>query len=468
MTAPAVAPGPAVDRAAAPLAAARAAVAAVFGEPASRSVAVRYWDGSVELPGGGREPRCTVVIPSASRLRRALLPPSEIGLAEAFVRGDLDVDGDIEVATAMADDVRARLRQPRAAFRALGALLALPRAEKGTSASHPRASRTALAARGWRHTRHRDRAAVRAHYDVGNDFYALWLDGALVYSCAYYPAGDEDIDAAQRAKLDLICRKLRLREGERLLDIGCGWGGLIRHAAREYGVRALGITLSERQAELARERIAADGLTERCRVEVRDYRDLPADATFDKVVSVGMFEHVGRARMSAYFRAAARLTRPGGLFLNHGIVQLRDERGTLAERANALLWRRGRFIDRWIFPDGELVPLPFALRCAEQAGFETRDVESLREHYARTLRQWRRRLEASQVVAEALAGTATYRAWRLYLAGAAHAFARGWIGLSQMLLARPDARGRVVLPRSRADLYETRTGARPPARAGAH
>jgi cyclopropane-fatty-acyl-phospholipid synthase len=301
---------------------------------------------------------------------------------------------------------------------------------------------------------------------VGNDFYALWLDRELVYSCAYYPGGDEDIDAAQRAKLDLICRKLRLREDERLLDIGCGWGALIRHAAREYGVRALGITLSARQAELARARIDAEGLGDRCRVEVRDYRDLPGDAWFDKVVSVGMFEHVGRARLPAYFRAAARLTRPGGLFLNHGIVQRREERGTLPGRLGAWLWRRGRFIDRWIFPDGELVPLPFALRCAERAGLETRDVESLREHYARTLREWRGRLEASRDVAEALAGAATYRAWRLYLAASAHAFASGWIGLAQVLLARPDARGRVALPRSRADLYAPGRSATRPASAG--
>jgi cyclopropane-fatty-acyl-phospholipid synthase len=299
---------------------------------------------------------------------------------------------------------------------------------------------------------------------MGNEFYSLWLDRGLVYSCAYFPTGDEDIDAAQTAKLDHLCRKLRLAPGERLLDIGCGWGALVRHAAAHYGVDALGITLSERQAQLANERIRADGLESHCRVEVRDYRDLPADATFDKVVSVGMFEHVGRSQLPRYFREAARLTRPGGLFLNHGIVRSREgESGSKLPRPlRRILWREGQFISRYVFPDGELVPLHVAVADAEHAGLETRDVETLREHYALTLRHWVQRLERARSTVESLVGEQAYRVWRLYMAASAHAFASGRISLAQILLAKPDAEGRAHVPRTRADLYTpvTTPGAR--------
>jgi cyclopropane-fatty-acyl-phospholipid synthase len=288
---------------------------------------------------------------------------------------------------------------------------------------------------------------------MGNDFYSLWLDRRMVYSCGYFPTGTEDIDAAQAAKLEHICRKLRLREGERLLDIGCGWGGLVRWAAANHGVEALGITLSERQAQLANERIRADGLERRCRVEVRDYRDFPPGTVFDKVVSVGMFEHVGRALLPTYFREAARLTRPGGLFLNHGIVRAPDRVDGLARRVRRLVWRQGSFIDHFVFPDGELVPLDVAVHDAEAAGFDTRDVESLREHYALTLRHWVRRLEGARAQVEQLVGAQAYRVWRLYMAASAHAFACGRLSLAQVLLGRPDVAGRVTIPASRADLY---------------
>ncbi|MBX6333707.1 MAG: class I SAM-dependent methyltransferase, partial [Gemmatimonadaceae bacterium] len=238
-----------------------------------------------------------------------------------------------------------------------------------------------------------------------------------------------------------------------LLDMGCGGGGLVRYAAAHYGVDALGITLSERQAELANERIRADGLERRCRVEVRDYRDFPPGVTFDKVVSVGMFEHVGRAQLPTYFREAARLTKPGGLFLNHGIVRAPDRERGMMRRVRRLLWREGKFIERYVFPDGELVPLAEAVRNAEQAGLETRDVESLREHYALTLRQWVARLERQREAAVRLVGEETYRVWRLYMAASAQAFASGRIGLAQVLLARPDREGRVRIPATRADLY---------------
>lgn len=439
---------------------ARAAAAAVFGPPASRGFAIRYWDGSEEMPdragsAGGTVP-FTIVLGSPAALRRAFLPPSELRLGQAYVRGDVDIEGNMEAAASLADTLRRRLAAPGTLARAMRQLLALP----GDRASlQPRDRRPGLSHVGLRHSRRRDRAAVRSHYDMGNDFYALWLDRDLVYSCAYFETGVEDIDTAQAAKLDLLCRKLRLRPGERLLDIGCGWGGLIRHAARYYGVDALGITLSEQQAALARERIAAEGLGDRCRVEIRDYREFPAGVMFDKVVSVGMFEHVGRSRLGEYFRTAARLTRPGGLFLNHGIVRAREHGAGLVTLARRALWRQGAFIQRYVFPDGELVPVDVAVRCGERAGLETRDMESLREHYALTLRHWVRRLECAREAAVARVGEQAYRVWRLYMSASAYAFASGRIGLAQVLFARPDERGRVSLPPTRADIYARSTGA---------
>ena len=392
---------------------ARAAMEMLLGPLASRDCTVRYWDGSEEQPapprtlstqqGAVAKPSFTLVIRSSGGLRRMLIPPSELRFGEAYVRGDIDIEGDMEAAAGLAEELRARLATPREIARMVTCATRLPR-DHDAEHDEPHRRREHLRLIGHKHSPKRDQEAVRSHYDVGNDFYSLWLDRSLVYSCAYFPDGSEDIDAAQRAKLDHLCRKLRLVPGERLLDIGCGWGGLIRHAAANYGVEALGITLSERQAALAREKLRADGLERRCRVEVRDYRDFPPGTTFDKVVSVGMFEHVGRAELPTYFRQAARLTKPGGLFLNHGIVRARDGDEGLRRWVRRLLWRQGKFIDRYVFPDGELVPLDEAVRDAEGAGLETRDVETLRDHYALTLRQWVRRLEAARGAAEKLVG----------------------------------------------------------------
>ncbi|HEU4643294.1 MAG TPA: cyclopropane-fatty-acyl-phospholipid synthase family protein [Gemmatimonadaceae bacterium] len=434
------------------IAAARAVLATLFGDPGDRSFAVRYWDGSTDWEGSG-EPGFTLVVRSPGGLRRMLLPPSELHVAEAYVRGDIELEGDVEQAAAVGGSLGARLGSAGTLARLARLarqVLALPRDPAPERVSERSAEIRRL---GSRHSRERDRAAVRAHYDMGNDFYSLWLDRRMVYSCGYFPTGTEDIDAAQAAKLEHICRKLRLREGERLLDIGCGWGGLVRWAAANHGVEALGITLSERQAQLANERIRADGLERRCRVEVRDYREFPHGTVFDKVVSVGMFEHVGRALLRTYFREAARLTRPGGLFLNHGIVRAPDRGSGLARRVGRMLWRQGSFIDHFVFPDGELVPLDVAVHDAEAAGFETRDVESLREHYALTLRQWVQRLERARAQVEQLVGAQAYRVWRLYMAASAHAFASGRLSLAQVLLGRPDGHGRVTIPATRADLY---------------
>lgn len=431
--------------------AAREILADLFGPPAQRAFAARLWDGSVELPGNAVPPSFTLVIRRPGALRRMLLPPTDLALGEAYLRDDFDVEGDIEEATSLADIIAARLRSPVVLARLLARLRVLPKNDvlpEGKSNGLGSSRRPT----GRRHSRKRDASAVRSHYDVGNDFYALWLDRRMVYSCAYFPTGSEDIDSAQGAKLDHICRKLRLKPGESLLDIGCGWGSLALHAAENYGIRATGITLSEPQAALARRRISEAGLGERCRVEVRDYRDLPRGTSFDKVVSVGMFEHVGRAELPAYFSGTYRLIRPGGLFLNHGIVNLSPVSAPRRAVADALASRTS-FIQRYVFPDGELVTPGEVLRFAEAAGFETRDLESTREHYALTLRHWMRRLEDHRGEAVRVAGEKTYRVWRLYMAACARAFASGRIGVGQTLFSRADKNGACRLPLTREDLY---------------
>jgi cyclopropane-fatty-acyl-phospholipid synthase len=247
-----------------------------------------------------------------------------------------------------------------------------------------------------------------------------------------------------------------LQAGERFLDVGCGWGALIMHAAREYGVQALGITLSDAQADLARKRIAEAGLADRCRVEIRDYRALPADQQFDKIASVGMIEHVGLEKLSTYFECLHRALTPGGLLLNHGIVSVNATRQHgLRTRLERRLWKRDAFIDQYVFPDGKLGPLHAVIAAAEAAGFETRDVESLREHYALTLRAWVARLMRQRDRATAIAGDRIVRTWRLYMTGSAHAFAQGSINVVQTLLGKADERGRVAVPLTREDLLKS-------------
>jgi cyclopropane-fatty-acyl-phospholipid synthase len=285
----------------------------------------------------------------------------------------------------------------------------------------------------------RDQRAVRFHYDRSNEFFALFLDPRMVYSCAYFAHETDSLSTAQEQKLDLVCRKLRLRPGQRLLDIGCGWGALIVHAARHYGVDAVGLTLSPQQANLARERIDAEGLADRCRVETSDYREFAEDG-FDAVASIGMVEHVAPELLPDYFAVAHRALRPGGVMLNHGITTT-DPDGT-----------RSQFIRRYVFPDADLSPLHAVLGAASQAGLEVRDVEGLREHYTLTLRHWLRRLEAHHDDAVRSTGEDTYRVWRLYMAGAANAFDANRLGIFQTLLVRPD-HDRSGLPLTRADWY---------------
>ncbi len=431
-----------------PLAHNRNALAHLFGPVETRTFAVRFWDSGVSDTPARRPPEFTLVLSRPSSLRAMLVPPSQLRLGEAYVRGEFEVEGNLEAATRLGEQMRDRFGSVRFASHALRLLLQLP-----GPGPRSRLGRRGNGRSGQRHSLARDAHAIRSHYDVGNEFYALWLDPAMVYSCAYFRTGTESLAEAQRAKLDHICRKLRLQRGDRLLDVGCGWGGLIMHAAREYGVHAFGITLSPSQAAWAGDHIRAASLQDRCAVEVRDYRALNGLEPFDKIVSVGMCEHVGHAQLPGYFEAAWKALRPGGLFLNHCIVSGQDPLGGRRRSLRKFLWREGRFTDRHVFPDGQLPVLGPMLEVAEAQGFETRDVESLREHYATTLRQWVERLEAARENAIELTSPETYRTWRIYMANSARQFAAGRLGLAQALLARPDARGAVGLPATREDLY---------------
>ncbi|MGN6758188.1 MAG: class I SAM-dependent methyltransferase [Thermomicrobiales bacterium] len=410
-----------------------------------RTFATRLWDGSV-LPSPRGQADWTFVVNTPAIFRQIFLHPDELALGEAFLRGDWDVEGELERVFEVAESVANYRPRPRDMFH-LAPLLTL--GDKHPDDGHAEEHRADLHD-DRAHTMTRDKQAIHYHYDVGNDFYALWLDKEMVYSCAYFATGTEDIDTAQQAKLDHICRKLRLQPGERFLDVGCGWGALVRHAVKHYGVSAVGITLSEEQAKLARERSAAEGLADRCQIELRDYRDLPT-SWFDKAASVGMAEHVGTANLATYFGSVFRALRPGGLFLNHAIALRPQVHG----RTDSMLGRRNHhsFIDKYVFPDGELQAIHRSLEFAEQAGFEVCDVETLRRHYALTLRQWVRRLEARHAEAVAAADETTYRIWRLYMSGAAHNFQVDRLGLYQSLLSRPETDGGCALPLTRADLY---------------
>ena len=435
-------------------------LAMLFGPADRRAFRVQLWDGSIEGPRTEQAAPFTIVLRRPGALRRMLVPPSELAMGEAYLRDDFDVLGDMEAATGLAELVSERLTSATAVTHLVPFFMALPDDDYSTPSSHGGHPDVPLLGR--RHSRQRDRIAVRTHYDVGNDFYALWLDQRMVYSCAYFENEKQDLDTAQLAKLDYICRKLRLQPGERLLDVGCGWGALVHHAAEHYGVRATGITLSEQQAALARERIAMAGLSDRCQVVVRDYREFPTGTQFDKIASVGMVEHVGRVRLATYFDEIYRLLEPGGIFLNHGIVEMPSPRSTSPlEWATRAIWRPRSFIDRHVFPDGELVTTSEIISHAERAGFEARDVESLREHYALTLRHWVKRLEARHEQAVDLVGEPTYRVWRLYMAGSARGFATRRLNIVQTLLSKSATGGESHLPLSRADFYRTASTARP-------
>ena len=433
---------------------ARDVVAMLFGPPAERAFTVRYWNGYEENPGISSDTPFTLAFRRAGALRRMLLPPSELSIAEAFIDDDVDIEGNAEFAMHLGDVIGSRLQSVGGFAALLPLLLKLPRDNEDGPLRELRRERFPHGLHSFAR-REGGADAIQHHYDLGNDFYSLWLDSKMVYTCAYFRTPDETLDSAQEAKLDLICRKLRLEPGQRLLDIGCGWGALVMHAATHYGVRATGITLSDAQAELARKKIASAGLSDVCRIEIRDYRELGSEPEYDKIASVGMMEHVGSERLPGYFDAAFRVLQPGGVFLNHAIV--RDGNhidDTTGERLKAKLWRRDQFIHRYVFPDGRLVPIARVADCAERAGFELRDVVSLREHYTMTLRHWLRGLEENRNKAVALVGERKYRTWRLYMLAAINGFRQGRTNIVQTLLVKCDASGSSGLPLTRAYMGE--------------
>ena len=381
-------------------------------------VSMTLWNGNTIRAGTEEHLRLTVKSPQALM---SLANPSLGGIARAYVEGQIDIEGDIRETMRIAEGL-----------------------VSGDSTTYTNRSKVW---KWWRHTRPADRKNIQHHYDVGNDFYGLWLDRNRVYSCAYFKTPGDTLDAAQEQKLDHICRKLELKPGERLLDVGCGWGGLILWAVRHYGVKALGITLSGEQHAYATQRIRESGLEGRCEVHLMDYRDVVEDEPFDKIASVGMFEHVGKRNLKAYFGKIYRLLKPGGMVMNHGITtnSLQD-----AELGSGI----GDFVNEYVFPGGELVHISRVLTEMSAQGLEPWDAECLRPHYAKTLWEWVSRLEARQEDARRIVGEKMYRIWRIYMAGSAHAFDRGWISIFQILGTKALADGSVPYPLTREHVYK--------------
>lgn len=404
---------------------------------------VRLWDGhTVSL--GSHPPRFTMTFRDPVKFREVMLCRDPLRLADAHFSGAVEIEGSIYDVLGLKDyfqSLRLSAAEKAAILARTLTIRRPPRTRQEDDAAGDDRSWRARAS--GRHSKESDRHAIAFHYDVSNEFYALWLDEQMVYSCAYFETPADGLDQAQRQKLDHLCRKLRLKPGESLLDIGCGWGGLVCWAARHYGVKAHGITLSYRQLEHAQRRIRDQGLEGRVTVELRDYRDMPGQECFDKVVSVGMFEHVGIRNLPVYFRTAHRLLKPGGLFMNHGITTQNEG------------WCRNidnEFINRYVFPDGELETISNVQRGMEQSGFEILDVESLRAHYALTLRHWVRRLEDRRQDAIRYAGEATFRIWRMYMAACALQFEAGEMGLYQILGGKKN-NSLPAVPLTRRDLY---------------
>ncbi|MGY1591192.1 class I SAM-dependent methyltransferase [Geodermatophilus sp. SYSU D00708] len=388
-------------------------------------VRLRAWDGSVAGPEGAP----VVAVRSRRALRRLVWSPGELGLGRAYVAGELDLEGDV-FDTLAALSASGRLASDDVPAPTLAERLALVRTAVSLGALGPEPApppeEVRLRRFGRRHSKARDAAAISHHYDLSNDFYAMVLGPSMVYSCAVWESPATGLEAAQEAKLDLVCRKLALAPGARLLDVGCGWGSLALHAAERYGAQVVGITLSTAQADLARARVAEAGLADRVEIRVQDYRDV-ADGPFDAISSIGMAEHVGAAGMAGYARALHDLLRPGGRLLNHAI----------SWNAGAADWDNDTFITRFVFPDGELLSLAGTVAAFEGQGLEVLDVEALRRHYALTLRAWVERLEKRWDAAVALTTPGRARVWRLYMAACALAFENGRMGVNQVLLRRP-------------------------------
>lgn len=426
-----------------------------FGAPTERDFSIRLWTGETEHPvGAGGDPvppRFTIVLQHPGALRRMFFPPTELTMAEAYVYGHLDIEGRIEDAILAADRVGERMRSPRTLAAIMGRVLSLPDG-RGADGDTPDAFRLLPPMLRF-HRRKDDARAVGFTYDLSNEFYELFLDEHMQYTCAYYVPGTKTLDEAQAAKLEHVCRKLMLKPGMRLLDIGCGWGGMIRYAATHYGVEAVGITLSREQAAYANARIAETGLGDRCRAEVRDYRDLPDDWMFDRVMAAGMFEHVGARNHASWYTHASRHLKPGGVLMNHAITTVLEPPDPRRRRRARPLRQDNPFMQKYVFPTVEMPTVDEMVFHGEAAGLELRDVENLREHYILTFREWHRRLEARREDAVRLLGEQWYRIYRLYLAAFAPRFATRWMAIHQVLFSKPDAEGRSFFPPTREHLY---------------
>jgi cyclopropane-fatty-acyl-phospholipid synthase len=378
-----------------------------------RPFRVEFWDGArLAATNGGGGPTFTVRSPLA--LSHMLRSPGQLGLGRAYVAGAVDVD-DIDATLRLLDDYEPPPVDAKAKARLLAAAV-----RAGGLTRVPRVTAAELRPRGRRHSPERDRRSVRHHYDVSNEYFALFLDESMTYSCALWSRGAQTLEEAQRAKLELVCTKLGLRAGERVLDVGCGWGSFAVHAAREHGARVTGITLSEPQAAEARRRAAAAGVADKVDIRVADYRELRGE-TFDAVASIGMVEHVGNVNIDAYARTLAALLRPGGRLLNHGIARLRHGEP-----------EAGPFSERFVFPDAAPLHLSRILAALEAAGVATDHVEGLPEDYARTLREWTRRLESNLEAAVRLAGRERVRVWQVYLRAARRGFETGFTSVYQV------------------------------------
>jgi cyclopropane-fatty-acyl-phospholipid synthase len=384
-----------------------------------RPFALRFWDGSTLASTSGNGPVFSARSPRA--VAHALLAPGQLGLSRAYVSGELEVD-DLDAMLALLNDWDppridgpTRRRLLLSAARAVGVM------------RPPRPPAIELRPRGRRHSVARDARAVRHHYDVSNDFFALFLGPSMTYSCAIFEdpsRDDESLESAQERKLETVCTKLALSSGERVLDVGCGWGSFLIHAAVRHGVRAVGITLSEPQAALARERVAAAGVADRVEIRVADYRELRGER-FDAIASIGMVEHVGAVQLDRYAAVLAGLLEPGGRLLNHGIARLRHGEA-----------EAGSFSERYVFPDAAPMHLSRVVLALERAGFVCEHVEGYAQHYARTLAHWAQRLDAHAAEAERLAGEERMRVWRLYLRAARSGFETGFTSVYQVRCRR--------------------------------
>jgi cyclopropane-fatty-acyl-phospholipid synthase len=382
-----------------------------------RPFELRFWDGS-SLPSSNGNGGPVFSVRSPRAVAHALRAPGQVGLSRAYVSGELEVD-ELDAVLALLKEWKpppidrgTRLRLLLAAARAAGVM------------RPPSPPQIELQPRGKRHSIERDARAVRHHYDVSNAFFALFLDASMTYSCAVFEDFDEPLEAAQERKLEMVCRKLALQSGERVLDVGCGWGSFPIHAATRHGVHVVGITLSEPQARLARERAAAAGVGDRVEFRVMDYRELRGER-FDAIASIGMVEHVGSERIDLYAQQLAALLGPGGRLLNHGIARLRHGES-----------EAGGFSERYVFPDAAPLQLSRVQQALERAGFETEHVEGFAEHYARTLTHWLQRLDANAEEAERLAGAERLRVWRLYLRAARSGFQTGFTSIYQVRCRR--------------------------------